>query len=76
MPARPMAQSAAFSVVLLTYLYLKRYYGIDPSRVYRMAMMQLNTSPAVLEVSEPGPCGGGRWRRCGQGHRRNSQWWH
>jgi len=40
----------AFTVVVLTALYLRSYFTIDPNRVYRLAMYRLNTSPAVLEV--------------------------
>ncbi|KAK9833541.1 hypothetical protein WJX81_003669 [Elliptochloris bilobata] len=40
----------AAALVILFVLYLRRRYTINPASVYRQAMLQLNTSPAVLEV--------------------------
>ncbi len=44
-------------------LYARRYGTIDPDAVYRLAMVKLNTSPAVLEVGGVCVCvqGGGAW---------------
>ena len=32
------------------FLYVRRLYTINPDSVYRKAMLQLNTNPAILEV--------------------------
>lgn len=44
------AQVGAASCVVLLYLYLRRYYSINPDTVYLRAMARLNTNPGVLEV--------------------------
>lgn len=35
---------------LSSYLYMRRRYSLDPSTVYRLAMLKLNTHPGILEV--------------------------
>lgn len=44
------SQVGAASCVVLLFLYLRRYYSINPDTVYLRAMARLNTNPGVLEV--------------------------
>lgn len=37
-------------VVLGVYGLIKRRFGVDPDAVYRMAIVQMNTHPGLLEV--------------------------
>ena len=43
-------QALAASIASFGFLYLRRLYTISPDSVYRLAMLQLNTNPAILEV--------------------------
>lgn len=38
-------------VMLGIYGFIKRRFGVDPDAVYRMAIVQMNTHPGLLEVS-------------------------
>lgn len=44
------SQALAAALASFGFLYLRRLYTINPDAVYRLAMLQLNTNPAVLEV--------------------------
>lgn len=44
------SQALAAAIVAFTILYFRRLYTIDPSKVYRRAMVALQTNPGVLEV--------------------------
>lgn len=47
-----VSQALAAALASFGYLYLRRLYTINPDAVYRLAMLQLNTNPGVLEVSK------------------------
>ena len=44
------AQALSAAIVAFAGLYLRSRYSIRPDAVYRKALVQLNTSPAILEV--------------------------
>ena len=44
-------QALAVALASFGYLYLRRLYTLNPDSVYRLAMLQLNTNPGVLEVT-------------------------
>lgn len=43
-------QALAIAIVAFAMLYVRRLYTIEPSKVYRRAMVALQTNPGVLEV--------------------------
>lgn len=45
-----MAQALSAAIIAFAGLYLRSRYSIRPDAVYRKALVQLNTSPAILEV--------------------------
>lgn len=45
-----MLQALSAAIVAFAGLYIRSLYTIRPDAVYRKALVQLNTSPAILEV--------------------------
>ena len=45
-----MLQALSAAIIAFAGLYIRSFYTIRPDAVYRKALVQLNTSPAILEV--------------------------
>ena len=45
-----LAQALSAAIIAFAGLYLRSRYSIRPDAVYRKALVQLNTNPAILEV--------------------------
>ena len=50
-----MLQALSAAIVAFAGLYIRSLYTIRPDAVYRKALVQLNTSPAILEVGSLTP---------------------
>ena len=48
--ASPLVQALSAAIIAFAGLYLRSRYSIRPDAVYRKALVQLNTNPAILEV--------------------------
>ncbi len=46
-------QALSAAIIAFAGLYLRSRYNIRPDAVYRKALVQLNTNPAILEVQLP-----------------------
>ena len=50
MTACAPVQALSAAIIAFAGLYLRSRYSIRPDAVYRKALVQLNTNPAILEV--------------------------
>ena len=48
--AHVLLQALSAAIIAFAGLYIRSRYSIRPDAVYRKALVQLNTSPAILEV--------------------------
>ena len=51
-----LMQALSAAIIAFAGLYLRSRYSIRPDAVYRKALVQLNTNPAILEVHVPAWC--------------------
>ena len=51
-----LMQALSAAIIAFAGLYLRSRYSIRPDAVYRKALVQLNTNPAILEVHVPTWC--------------------
>ncbi len=49
-------QALSAAIIAFAGLYLRSRYSIRPDAVYRKALVQLNTNPAILEVCSYATC--------------------
>lgn len=45
-----MTQGLTVFALSIAYGALRRWYGVNPDAVYRLAVLKLNTHPGILEV--------------------------